>query len=137
MTFAVHSGLGSGATAFTARAAGPQDERLAWPRSLAASASPSSRALSLSRAPVAPLSRKAPAPLRAQATEEAYLEQGSGEAETPAGVKLYVGNLPWNVDSGTLAEIFQEAGVVEEVEVREGGVYLRDLRRPFLSTHTH
>lgn len=33
------------------------------------------------------------------------------------GTKLYVGNLPWSVDSAQLAEICQEFGTVEEVEV--------------------
>ncbi|CAI5982924.1 unnamed protein product [Closterium sp. NIES-64] len=39
--------------------------------------------------------------------------------------KIYVGNLPFNVDSESLAEIFQEAGVVELVEV----IYDRDSGR--------
>lgn len=33
------------------------------------------------------------------------------------GSKLYVGNLPWDVDSRTLAEVFQDVGTVEQVEV--------------------
>nr|XP_043632318.1 29 kDa ribonucleoprotein A, chloroplastic [Erigeron canadensis] len=32
-------------------------------------------------------------------------------------LKVYVGNLPWNVDSAALAELFQRAGNVEMVEV--------------------
>ncbi|XP_071734737.1 RNA-binding protein CP29B, chloroplastic-like [Rutidosis leptorrhynchoides] len=34
-----------------------------------------------------------------------------------ADLKVYVGNLPWNVDSAALAELFQRAGNVEMVEV--------------------
>lgn len=41
----------------------------------------------------------------------------AADVAPPQGTKLYVGNLPWNVDSATLADIFQDAGVVEEVEV--------------------
>lgn len=32
-------------------------------------------------------------------------------------LKVYVGNLPWNVDSAALAGLFQRAGNVEVVEV--------------------
>lgn len=32
-------------------------------------------------------------------------------------LKVYVGNLPWNVDSAALAGLFQRAGNVEMVEV--------------------
>lgn len=35
----------------------------------------------------------------------------------PQGTKLYVGNLPWSVHSKQLAEVFQEVGNVELVEV--------------------
>ncbi|BBN18556.1 hypothetical protein MPTK1_8g03420 [Marchantia polymorpha subsp. ruderalis] len=49
--------------------------------------------------------------------------------ETPAPAagttKLYVGNLPWSVDSKALAEIFQDSGNVELVEV----IYDRDTQR--------
>lgn len=38
-------------------------------------------------------------------------------APTP-GAKLYVGNVPWTCDSQELAEVFQDAGNVELVEVR-------------------
>ncbi|CAI5472325.1 unnamed protein product [Closterium sp. Yama58-4] len=53
--------------------------------------------------------------------------QGGGNYGAPReipGTKIYVGNLPFNVDSESLAEIFQEAGIVELVEViydRESG----------------
>ena len=48
----------------------------------------------------------------------AELEGVETEQAAPAAVtKLYVGNLPFNVDSQSLAELFQEAGVVEMVEV--------------------
>lgn len=47
--------------------------------------------------------------------EDSY---GSSEAPPPVvGAKLYVGNLPFNVDSESLAEIFQGVGTVELVEV--------------------
>ncbi|KAG6554440.1 hypothetical protein Mapa_004357 [Marchantia paleacea] len=42
-----------------------------------------------------------------------------------AGTKLYVGNLPWAVHSQQLAEIFQEYGNVELVEV----IYDRDTQK--------
>lgn len=49
--------------------------------------------------------------------------EGVNVADVPpaaeAGTKLYVGNLPFNVDSQSLAELFQESGVVEMVEVRQ------------------
>ena len=48
----------------------------------------------------------------------AELEGVETQEAAPAAVtKLYVGNLPFNVDSQSLAELFQEAGVVEMVEV--------------------
>ena len=37
--------------------------------------------------------------------------------ESTPGTKLYVGNLPWSCDSQQLAEIFQDSGNVELVEV--------------------
>jgi nucleolin len=37
--------------------------------------------------------------------------------EAPEGSKLYVGNLPWTCDSQQLAEVFQDCGSVELVEV--------------------
>ena len=49
--------------------------------------------------------------------EDSY---GSTAAPPPAaGAKLYVGNLPFNVDSESLAEIFQGVGTVELVEVSD------------------
>jgi nucleolin len=54
------------------------------------------------------------------ATEEAA-EEGGESAPAPAAVqqgsKLYVGNLPWTCDSAQLAEISQDFGTVEAVEV--------------------
>ena len=46
--------------------------------------------------------------------EDSY---GSSAPPPVAGAKLYVGNLPFNVDSESLAEIFQGVGTVELVEV--------------------
>eukprot|EP00270_Netrium_digitus_P014623 TRINITY_DN49_c0_g1_i1.p1 TRINITY_DN49_c0_g1~~TRINITY_DN49_c0_g1_i1.p1 ORF type:complete len:342 (-),score=56.21 TRINITY_DN49_c0_g1_i1:513-1403(-) len=44
------------------------------------------------------------------------LDQKRNWAPAP-GTKLYVGNLPFNVDSESLAEVFQDAGIVDMVEV--------------------
>jgi len=70
----------------------------------------------------------------ARAAEVTEYTFGDGETEeAPAaaepapvqeGSKLYVGNLPWTCDSAQLAEICQDVGTVEEVEViydRESG----------------
>lgn len=40
-----------------------------------------------------------------------------GYVEPPEGAKVYVGNLPYDVDSEKLAMLFQQAGVVEIAEV--------------------
>ncbi|KAL6660967.1 hypothetical protein ACP70R_000351 [Stipagrostis hirtigluma subsp. patula] len=46
-------------------------------------------------------------------------EDGSGEyaAEPPEEAKVYVGNLPYDIDSEGLAQLFDQAGVVEVAEV--------------------
>ncbi|OWM71485.1 28 kDa ribonucleoprotein, chloroplastic-like [Punica granatum] len=48
-------------------------------------------------------------------------EEGSGEGEyyqePPEEAKLFVGNLPYDVDSERLAQVFNQAGVVEIAEV--------------------
>ncbi|XP_076949647.1 29 kDa ribonucleoprotein A, chloroplastic-like [Bidens hawaiensis] len=44
-------------------------------------------------------------------------EEQRQAASYSAELKLYVGNLPWNVDSAALAGLFQRAGNVEMVEV--------------------
>lgn len=49
----------------------------------------------------------------AQEVEEGEEEQRDFAPE----LKLFVGNLPFNVDSSRLAELFQQAGNVEMVEV--------------------
>lgn len=66
------------------------------------------------------------------AARAADLEQGLESLEsleTPEvlsqGTKLYVGNLPWSCHSKQLAEIFQEVGNVELVEV----IYDRDTQK--------
>jgi nucleolin len=53
------------------------------------------------------------------ATEEAAAAEAEAPAAAPVqqGTKLYVGNLPWTCDSAQLAEICQDIGVVEAVEV--------------------
>ena len=40
-------------------------------------------------------------------------------AEPPEEAKLFVGNLPYDVDSQKLAMLFEQAGTVEIAEVRE------------------
>ncbi|EYU17743.1 hypothetical protein ABFS82_04G174600 [Erythranthe guttata] len=47
---------------------------------------------------------------------------GEGYAQPPEGAKVYVGNLPYDVDSEKLAQLFEPAGVVEIAEV----IYSRD-----------
>ncbi|XP_057779138.1 29 kDa ribonucleoprotein A, chloroplastic-like [Salvia miltiorrhiza] len=42
---------------------------------------------------------------------------GGAEREESPDLKLFVGNLPFSVDSAALADLFQQAGSVEEVEV--------------------
>lgn len=42
-------------------------------------------------------------------------EVGEGEA---GGSRLYVGNLPYSMTASQLSEVFQEAGAVDNVEVR-------------------
>lgn len=49
-------------------------------------------------------------------------EDGEGEGEyaavePPEEAKIYVGNLPYDVDSEGLAQLFEQAGVVEVAEV--------------------
>lgn len=47
------------------------------------------------------------------------VEEGRArEANFSPDCKLFVGNLPFNVDSAELAELFGQAGTVEMVEVR-------------------
>ena len=44
----------------------------------------------------------------------------AGAAPAPqADGKLYVGNLPWHVDSDMLGETFQQFGAVQQCDVRE------------------
>ena len=51
--------------------------------------------------------------------EEAADEEEVGEyVEPPEEAKVYVGNLPYDVDSERLAQLFEQAGVVEVSEVR-------------------
>eukprot|EP00249_Psilotum_nudum_P011837 c23413_g1_i1 orf=248-1171(+) len=58
-----------------------------------------------------------------QDEEEAALSPQPSDEEAfdpiqfPAATKLYVGNLPWTCDSQQVAELFQECGSVELVEV--------------------
>lgn len=45
------------------------------------------------------------------------VEGFGGPEETPQGTRLYVGNLPFNVDSESLARLFSESGEVDQVDV--------------------
>lgn len=44
--------------------------------------------------------------------------ESDGYVEPPEEAKVYVGNLPYDVDSEKLAKLFEEAGVVEIAEVK-------------------
>jgi nucleolin len=57
-----------------------------------------------------------------EVAEEEPVEAASGgeasyAAEPPEEAKIYVGNLPYDVDSERLAQLFDQAGVVEVAEV--------------------
>nr|CAB3456531.1 unnamed protein product [Digitaria exilis] len=50
--------------------------------------------------------------------EEEAADEGDGDyVEPPEEAKVYVGNLPYDVDSERLAQLFEQAGVVEVAEV--------------------
>uniref|UniRef100_A0A0D9XAT4 RRM domain-containing protein n=1 Tax=Leersia perrieri TaxID=77586 RepID=A0A0D9XAT4_9ORYZ len=49
--------------------------------------------------------------------EEVEEEEEEFAAEPPEEAKVYVGNLPYDVDSEGLAQLFEQAGVVEVAEV--------------------
>ena len=55
--------------------------------------------------------------LATEEAAEAEAEAAPAAAPVQQGTKLYVGNLPWTCDSAPLAEICQDIGVVEAVEV--------------------
>jgi len=44
---------------------------------------------------------------------------GGGFAQPPEEVKIFVGNLPYDVDSEQLASLFKPAGTVEVAEVSD------------------
>ncbi|CAL4931249.1 unnamed protein product [Urochloa decumbens] len=76
---------------------------------------PQLRALSAAAACWRPL-----APVRAAASVAEELEaeeQTGGEEEFSADLRIFVGNLPFSVDSAQLAGLFEQAGSVEMVEV--------------------
>ncbi|CAL4922888.1 unnamed protein product [Urochloa decumbens] len=77
---------------------------------------PQLRALSAAGAagwrPLAPVSAAA-----AVAEELDAEEQAGGEEEFSADLRIFVGNLPFSVDSAQLAGLFEQAGSVEMVEV--------------------
>lgn len=50
-------------------------------------------------------------------TEDSFAETEDSFAEPPEEAKLFVGNLPYDVDSEKLAGLFSQAGVVEISEV--------------------
>lgn len=43
--------------------------------------------------------------------------EGDGYVEAPEGSKVYVGNLPYDVDGEKLAMLFSKAGVVDMAQV--------------------
>ncbi|KAF7060700.1 hypothetical protein CFC21_067475 [Triticum aestivum] len=51
------------------------------------------------------------------AAEEEEVEEVGEYVEPPEEAKVYVGNLPYDVDSERLAQLFEQAGVVEVSEV--------------------
>jgi RNA recognition motif-containing protein len=54
----------------------------------------------------------------AEVAEEAEDVEEVGEyVEPPEEAKVYVGNLPYDIDSERLAQLFEQAGVVEVSEV--------------------
>lgn len=55
--------------------------------------------------------------VRVEDVEEEGEEEEEGYPEPPEDAKLFVGNLPYDVDSQSLAELFEKAGVVEVAEV--------------------
>ncbi|KAI7739561.1 hypothetical protein M8C21_014565 [Ambrosia artemisiifolia] len=58
-----------------------------------------------------------------QQTEQEEIEESEGSyAEPPEDAKIFVGNLPYDIDSEKLADLFSSAGVVEIAEV----IYNRD-----------
>lgn len=60
----------------------------------------------------------------AEDTGAAFDAPAPAAAAPPQGTKLYVGNLPWSVDSESLAEHFQQVGNVDMVEVRVSSGFL-------------
>ncbi|KAK9061698.1 hypothetical protein SSX86_018881 [Deinandra increscens subsp. villosa] len=57
-----------------------------------------------------------------QATQESEANEEESYSEPPEDAKIFVGNLPYDVDSEKLAQMFSSAGVVEISEV----IYNRD-----------
>ncbi|BAF24475.1 Os09g0106200, partial [Oryza sativa Japonica Group] len=53
------------------------------------------------------------------AEEPKDVEEVSEYVEPPAEAKVYVGNLPYNIDSERLAQLFEQEGVVEVSEVNQ------------------
>jgi nucleolin len=49
--------------------------------------------------------------------DEEEEEEGSGGEEFSDDLRVFVGNLPFSVDSAQLAGLFEQAGSVEMVEV--------------------
>ncbi|KAJ0704406.1 putative RNA recognition motif domain, nucleotide-binding alpha-beta plait domain superfamily [Helianthus annuus] len=57
-----------------------------------------------------------------QATQEGEQDEEESYSEPPEDAKIFVGNLPYDIDSEKLAQLFSSAGVVEISEV----IYNRD-----------
>jgi hypothetical protein len=72
-------------------------------------------------------------PAAAEEEVAAAAEEEVGEyVEPPEEAKVYVGNLPYDVDSERLAQLFEQAGVVEASEVSTTPLHLR---YPFLAAN--
>ncbi|KAK9277929.1 hypothetical protein L1049_027486 [Liquidambar formosana] len=54
--------------------------------------------------------------------EDGFVAEEEGYSEPPEEAKIFVGNLPYDIDSDKLAHLFEQAGVVEIAEV----IYNRD-----------
>ncbi|KAL6878283.1 hypothetical protein ACP4OV_012453 [Aristida adscensionis] len=88
------------------------------PPAAAASGLPQLRALSAAAGwrPLLPVRAAAAVTEELDAEEEA-----GGEGELSEDLRVFVGNLPFSVDSAQLAGLFEQAGSVEMVEIKEDG----------------
>ena len=81
------------------------------------SGAPQLRALSVAAAVWRPLAPVRAAAAVAEELDAEGLAGGEEEEEFSADLRIFVGNLPFSVDSAQLAGLFEQAGSVEMVEV--------------------